>query len=94
VLLRAAPSPVVALNRAVAVAMRDGPAAGLELVDALLLRGGLEDYVPAHAARADLRFRLGRAAEARASFSRALELGKQEAERRYFARRIRELDGL
>jgi len=91
VLLRAAPSPVVELNRAVAVAMRDGPAAGLALVDALFARGELTEYVPAHAARADLCCRLGCAADARASWERALALVRQDAERRYFERRLREL---
>ena len=91
-LLRAAPSPVVALNRAVAVAMCDGPAAGLALVDALLLAGSeLADYVPAHAVRAHSCFRLGRMADARASWERALALVRQDTERRYFERRIREL---
>ena len=93
VLLRAAPSPVVELNRAVAVAMRDGPAAGLALVDAILARGELTTYVPAHATRADLAFRLGLATEARTSWERALELVRQDAERRYFERRIRECGG-
>ena len=73
VLLRAEPSPVVELNRAVAVAMRDGPAAGLALIDAILARGDLADYHLAHSARADLCRRLGRNAEARASYQRALE---------------------
>jgi len=91
VLLRAAPSPVVALNRAVAVAMRDGPAAGLALVDALLVRNELTHYLPAHAARADLCFRLGCTADARASWERALALVRQDAERRYFERRLRDL---
>ena len=93
VLLRAAPSPIVELNRAVSVAMRDGPAAGLALVDALLARGELTTYVPAHATRADLCARLGRADDACASWRRALELVSQDAERRYFERRIRELGG-
>ena len=74
VLLRLEPSPVVELNRAVAVAMRDGPAAGLALVDAILARGELAEYHLAHAARADLCRRLGRPAEARASYERALAL--------------------
>jgi len=93
VLLRAAPSPVVELNRAVAVAMRDGPSAGLAIVDGLLARGLFADYVPAHATRADLCARLGRAADARVSWVRALELVRQDAERSYFRRRLRELDG-
>ena len=72
VLVRAEPSPVVELNRAVAVAMRDGPAAGLALIDAILARGDLADYHLAHSARADLCRRLGRTAEARAAYERAL----------------------
>jgi len=91
VLARAEPSPVVELNRAVAVAMRDGPAAGLALVDAVLARGELADYRLAHAARADLCRRLGRAAEARASYQRALALTQQEPERRFLERRLAEL---
>ena len=82
------PSPVVELNRAVAVAMCDGPAAGLVLVDALLKRGELSDYHLAHAARADLCRRLGRTAEARASYQRALALARQEPERRFLERRL------
>ncbi|MEW6324155.1 MAG: RNA polymerase sigma factor, partial [Nitrospirota bacterium] len=74
VLLRAEPSPVVELNRAVAVAMRDGPKEGLALIDAILARGDLADYHLAHSARADLCRRLGRAAEARASYKRAFSL--------------------
>jgi RNA polymerase sigma-70 factor (ECF subfamily) len=85
-------SPVVELNRAVAIAMRDGPAAGLALIDAILTRGDLEDYHLAHAARADLCRRLGRTAEARASYERALELARQEPERRFLARRLGELE--
>jgi RNA polymerase sigma-70 factor (ECF subfamily) len=91
VLARVEPSPVVELNRAVAVAMRDGPAAGLALVDAILGRGELGDYHLAHAARADLCRRLGRTAEARASYERALGLTRQEPERRFLERRLREL---
>ena len=91
VLLRAEPSPVVELNRAVAVAMRDGPAAGLSLIDAILARGDLENYHLAHAARADLCRRLGRTAEARASYERALSLAQQEPERRFLERRLAEL---
>jgi RNA polymerase sigma-70 factor (ECF subfamily) len=93
VLLRMEPSPVVELNRAVAVAMRDGPEAGLALVDAILGRGELADYRLAHAARADLCRRLGRHAEARASYERALGLSRQEPERRFLERRIAELAG-
>ena len=85
------PSPVIALNRAVAIAMRDGPAAGLALVDGLLGRGQLTEYRLAHAARADFLRRLGRRSEARASYERALELTKQEPERRFLQRRIGEL---
>jgi RNA polymerase sigma-70 factor (ECF subfamily) len=91
VLLRSEPSPVIELNRAVAVAMRDGPAAGLALVDAILARGELAEYHLAHAARADLCRRLGRPADARASYARALELCRQEPERRFLERRLREL---
>jgi RNA polymerase sigma-70 factor (ECF subfamily) len=90
-LARAAPSPVVDLNRAVAVAMRDGPRAGLELIDAILARGELADYHLAHAARADLCRRLGRADDARESYRRALSLARQEPERRFLERRLREL---
>jgi RNA polymerase sigma-70 factor, ECF subfamily len=90
-LARAEPSPVVELNRAVAVAMRDGPSAGLALIDAILGRGELSDYHLAHAARADLCRRLGRRAEARASYERALSLTAQEPERRFLERRLAEL---
>ena len=90
-LLQLEPSPIVELNRAVAVAMRDGPAAGLVLVDALLARGDLKDYRLAHAARAEFCRRLGRVADARASFTRALALAKQEPERRFLQRRLSEL---
>jgi RNA polymerase sigma-70 factor (ECF subfamily) len=91
VLLRADPSPVVELNRAAAVAMRDGPTAGLALVDGILSRGDLEDYHLAHSARADLCRRLGRTAEARAAYERALALARQEPERRFLVRRLGEL---
>jgi RNA polymerase sigma-70 factor, ECF subfamily len=91
VLRRADPSPVVELNRAVAVAMSDGAEQGLRLVDALLGRGELADYRFAHAARADLCRRLGRIADARTSYERALALTRQEAERRFLQRRLREL---
>ena len=91
ILARIEPTPVVELNRAVAVAMRDGPAAGLTLVDAILDRGDLRDYRLAHAARADLCRRLGRTADARASYKRALALTKQEPERRFLERRLQEL---
>lgn len=90
-LSRAYPSPVVELNRAVAVAIRDGPAAGLALIDAILARGELEDYYLAHSARADLCRRLEQIADARASYERALTLTQQEPERRFLERRLREL---
>jgi RNA polymerase sigma-70 factor (ECF subfamily) len=89
VLLRVESSPVVELNRAAAVAMRDGPAAGLALIDAILARGDLADYGPAHAARADLCRRLGRRDEAIAAYSRALELTRQAPERRFLERRMK-----
>jgi RNA polymerase sigma-70 factor (ECF subfamily) len=88
VLLRVDPSPMVELNRAAAVAMRDGPAAGLALIDALLDRGELRDYVHAHAARADLYRRLGKKEEARGSYRRALELARAEPQRRFLERRL------
>jgi RNA polymerase sigma-70 factor (ECF subfamily) len=91
VLLRASPSPVIELNRAAAVAMRDGPAAGLEPIERILARGDLADYAPAHTARAELCRRLGKASEARASYERALALARQETERRFLERRLREL---
>ncbi len=91
VLARVDPSPVVELNRAAAVAMRDGPVAGLALVDAILTRGDLADYHLAHSARADLCRRLGRTADARASYQRALALARQEPERRFLERRLWEL---
>lgn len=90
-LLQAALSPVTELNRAVAIAMRDSPEAGLVQIDALLGRGALHDYHLAHAARADLCRRLGRLEEARASYERALSLAVQEPERRFLERRMREL---
>jgi len=90
-LLGIEPSPVIELNRAAAVAMRDGPAAGLALIDTILGRGELLDYQPAHAARADLCRRLGRAGDARDSYRRALELTEQEPARRYLERRLAEL---
>ncbi|HSV18107.1 MAG TPA: RNA polymerase sigma factor [Casimicrobiaceae bacterium] len=88
VLMRLAPSSVVELNRAVAVAMRDGPAAGVALIEALLARGELDEYHLAHAARADLYRRLGRADDARAAYERALALARQAPERRFLARRL------
>jgi len=91
VLGRAAPSPVVALNRAVAVAMRDGPLAGLALIDSILAEGQLAEYHLAHAARADMCRRLGRIADARESYHKALALARQEPERRFLERRLREL---
>jgi len=91
VLTRADPSPVVELNRAVAVAMRSGPLAGLTLIDAILARGDLADYHLSHSARADLCRRLGRTAEARAAYKQALALTQQEPERRFLARRLAEL---
>mgnify|MGYP003339822748 FL=1 len=91
-LARAAPSPIVDLNRAVAVAMRDGPAAGLVLVDAILARGELTDYHLLHATRADLCRRLGDKPNARSSYERALALTKQEPERRFLEQRLAELE--
>lgn len=93
VLARVDPSPVVELNRAVAVTMRDGPSEGLTLVDAILAHGDLEDYHLAHAARADLCRRLGRTSEARSSYERALALTGQEPQRRFLQRRLDELRG-
>ncbi len=93
VLLRADPSPVVALNRAAAIAMRDGPQAGLALIDAILKGSELADYHLAHAARADLCRRLGRTTEARDAYRQALQLARQEPERRFLERRLSELDG-
>lgn len=90
-LLQAEPSPIIELNRAVAIAMRDDPSAGLELIDAIFKRGDLETYHLAHAARADLCRRLGRAKEARTSYERALSLTQQEPERRFLTRRLAEL---
>ena len=91
VLLRMQPSPIIELNRAVAVAMRDGVETGLALVDALLARGELADYRLVHAVRADFCRRLGRTAQARAAYAAALELTRQEAERRFLQRRLAEL---
>ncbi|MGH6908595.1 MAG: RNA polymerase sigma factor [Phenylobacterium sp.] len=90
-LLRGQPWPVVELNRAAAVAMRDGPLEGLALIDAILGRGDLADYHLAHAARADLCRRLGRTDEARAAYLRALKLARQDPERRYLQRRLDDL---
>jgi RNA polymerase sigma-70 factor (ECF subfamily) len=91
ILVRAVPTPVVELNRAVAVAMRDGPEAGLGLVDAILTRGELADYHLAHSVRADFCRRLGRTADARSAYERALALTRQEPERRFLEGRLREL---
>jgi RNA polymerase sigma-70 factor (ECF subfamily) len=82
---------VIELNRAAAIAMRDGPAAGLAIVDAIMERGDLDGYHLAHSARADLCRRIGRTADARAAYQRALELVRQEPERRFLERRLREL---
>ena len=91
-LARAVPSPVIELNRAVAVAMRDGPAAGLARIDEVLAGGELADYHLAHSARAELLRRLGRAGEAAEAFRKALSLARQEPERRFLEGRLRELD--
>lgn len=91
ILVRVIPTPVVELNRAVAVAMRDGPADGLQLVDEILRRGELADYHLAHSVRADFCRRLGRDAEARTSYEQALALTRQGPERRFLEGRIREL---
>jgi RNA polymerase sigma-70 factor (ECF subfamily) len=93
-LMNLTPSPVVALNRAVAVAMRDGPAAGLALVDEILASGALADYRLAHAARAELCRRLGKTDDARKSYERALKLTRQEPERRLIERRLHELGAI
>lgn len=91
VLFRIDESPVVALNRAAAIAMRDGPERGLALIDAILADGSLDDYHLAHAARADLWRRLGRTSEAIVAYERALSLTTQEPERRYLSYRLRQL---
>ena len=91
VLLLADSSPVIELNRAAAIAMRDGPAAGLSLIDAILVRGDLSDYLPAHVARADLCRRLGLTGESIASYERGLSLAKQEPEKRFITQRLRQL---
>ena len=91
-LVRAEPSPVVELNRAVAVAMRDGPAAGLALIDTILDRAATSPTIAlAHSARADLCRRLGKTGDARASYERALSLTRQEPQRRFLERRLAEL---
>jgi RNA polymerase sigma-70 factor (ECF subfamily) len=92
VLLKAEPSAVIELNRAAAIAMRDGPRPGLELIDNILARGELGDYYPAHAARGELCRRLGRVSDARVAYKRTLELVTQEPERRFLERRLMELD--
>jgi RNA polymerase sigma-70 factor (ECF subfamily) len=91
VLMRITPSPIVELNRGVAIAMRDGPAAGLAIIDDLLASGELRDYRLAHAVRGELCRRLGRSADAQASFERALKLTRQEPERRLIEKRLTEL---
>jgi RNA polymerase sigma-70 factor (ECF subfamily) len=91
-LARIEPSPVVELNRAAAVAMRDGPAEGLAIVDAILARGDLAGYHLAHAVRADFCRRLGMTDSARTSYRRALDLVKQQPEVRFLERRLRELE--
>jgi RNA polymerase sigma-70 factor (ECF subfamily) len=91
ILLHTNPSPVIELNRAVAVAMYDGPMVALDLINAILTRGELGNYHLVHAARADLFRRLGQTAEARASYERALSLTQQEPERRFLEKRLNEL---
>ncbi len=90
-LARIQPSPVVQLNRAVAIAMRDGPEAGLTQIDAVLEDGELADYYLAHSARADMCRRLGKTAEARSAYEKALALTQQEPERQFLQERIRQL---
>jgi RNA polymerase sigma-70 factor (ECF subfamily) len=91
-LARIQPSPVVELNRAVAIAMRDGPGIGLTFIDAVLAQGELADYYLAHSARADMCRRLGRIAEARSSYEKALALTQQEPERKFLQERLRQLN--
>lgn len=91
-LLDLEPSPIVELNRAAAIAMRDGPAAGLAIMEAIAARGDLADYRFAYAARADMYRRLGRVEETRSAYASALALTNQEAERRFLSGRIAELD--
>ena len=93
VLVRVESSPIVELNRAVAVAMHNGPAVGLAIIDAILERGDLLDYHLAHAARADLCRQLGRNTEARIAYRRALELTQQQRERQFLGQRLKELPG-
>ena len=90
-LVRIQPSPVVELNRAVAIAMRDGPEAGLTHIDAVLEHGELANYYLAHSARADMYRRLGRTAEARSSYEKALKLTQQVPEQQFLQERIRQL---
>jgi RNA polymerase sigma-70 factor (ECF subfamily) len=91
-LLRINPSPVIELNRAVAIAMNDGPEAGLRQIDAILERGELKDYHLAYSARAELCRKTGRTSEARTSWERALALAQQDPERRFIERKLRELE--
>ena len=92
VLLRGEPSPVIELNRAVAVAMRDGPDTGIQLIDAIMERGHLADYHLAHSARGELLRRVGNTTESRKALQRALELTNQETERRFLMNKISQLD--
>jgi RNA polymerase sigma-70 factor (ECF subfamily) len=94
VLMRIDPSPVIELNRAVAIAMRDSPAAGLAIIESILARGDLAGYHLAHSARADLHRRLGNTSEALTAYQHALALTRQEPERRFLERRLRELSGV
>ena len=91
-LMRMNPSPIVESNRAVAVAMRDGPQAGLEIIDSILARGELKDYRFAHSTRAELCRRLGKTEEAMSSYKKALSLAQQEPEKRFLERRLDELN--
>ncbi|MBL8079866.1 MAG: RNA polymerase sigma factor [Anaerolineales bacterium] len=91
ILIQAEPSPVIELNRAVAVAMRDGPEAGLTIIEEIFARGDLLEYHFAHSAHADLSRRLGKIEEARASYEKALQLSQQRSEREFLERRLREL---
>ena len=94
ILLRVEPSPVVALNRGAAIAMRDGPHAGLAAIETAMAQGGLDDYALAHSARADMQRRLGLTGPARASYERALACTRQPAERRFLEARLAQLGGL
>ena len=91
VLRRVDPSPIVSLNRAAAIGMRDGPEAGLAAIESVLEQGELDQYPLAHSARAEMQRRLGRVADARTSYQRALELTRQPAERRFLQKRLDEL---